>query len=56
MPTANVNHLSEQTRSTSIMALNALLSDAIDPQLAAKQAQWTLRARASSDCTSGWTA
>ena len=38
-----VNHLSDEARSTSITLLNALLADAIDLQLAAKQAHWTIK-------------
>ena len=38
-----VNHLSDESRSTSISLLNALLADAIDLQLAAKQAHWTIK-------------
>ena len=38
-----VNHLSDESRSTSITLLQALLADAIDLQLAAKQAHWTIK-------------
>ena len=38
-----VNHLSDETRGTSITLLQALLADAIDLQLAAKQAHWTIK-------------
>lgn len=38
-----VNHLDDATRSKSIQLLNACLADAIDLQLAAKQAHWTIK-------------
>ena len=43
MPQAYVNRLDDATRSTSITQLNALLADALDLQLAAKQAHWTIK-------------